>query len=170
VLGFRCWILTDEANRIAEARRLDGEPFPALGSLDERKSHTLRGSNKSWPVGMKPPKVKRIPDNLPVVLVEGGPDYLAACDLLGAVERDFLPIAMLGAGQSIHPEGLSFFKGKNVTILAHPDDAGVEAARRWGAQISASGGAPRAIQLEGGDLCDLVARDGAEAIAKGLNL
>jgi len=166
VLGFRCWILTDGANRIAEARRLDGEPFPPLGSLDKRKSHTLRGSSKSWPVGMKPPKVKRIPDNLPVVLVEGGPDYLAACDLLGVVDRDFLPVAMLGAGQSIHPEALQFFKGRKVTILAHPDEAGIKASRNWFSQILEARGNPKAVQLEGGDLNDLVSEYGAAHVAK----
>ena len=39
-LGHSCWILTDGIH-IAEARRMDGEMFPEMGSLGERKSHTL---------------------------------------------------------------------------------------------------------------------------------
>ena len=41
------WILTDGSNRSAEARRIDRKPYPAIGTLGERKSHHLRGSSKS---------------------------------------------------------------------------------------------------------------------------
>ena len=86
-----CWILTDNSNRSAEARRIDGKPFPAIRNLAERKSHSLRGSTKSWPVGLLPggfeepwlrQHVKKI------LLVEGAPDYLAACQLLAESESD----------------------------------------------------------------------------------
>jgi hypothetical protein len=46
------WILTDNSNRSAEARRIDRKPYLAIGDLGERKSHSLRGSSKSWPVGL----------------------------------------------------------------------------------------------------------------------
>ena len=49
-----CWILTDASQQCAEARRIDAKPFPAIGTLAERKSHSLRGSSKSWPVGILP--------------------------------------------------------------------------------------------------------------------
>jgi len=165
VAGFHCWILTDGKGKVAEARRMDGKPFPAVGSLGERKSHTLRGSCKSWPLGMTP-KVKRVPCNVPVVIVEGGPDYLAACDLLAVVERDFVPVTMLGAGQAIHAAALPFFKGRGVLILAHPDEAGAEAAKRWKLQLDKAGAKVRALQLEGGDLNDLVKLHGAAAVAQ----
>ncbi|MBS0632058.1 MAG: hypothetical protein JSS11_09105 [Verrucomicrobia bacterium] len=50
VQGYRCWLLTDAASRIAEARRIDGMPFQECGPLGRRKAHTLRGSRKSWPL------------------------------------------------------------------------------------------------------------------------
>ena len=55
VCGFPCWIVTDESQKVAEARRMDGLMFPAWGSLGERKAHTLRGSSKAWPAGLMMP-------------------------------------------------------------------------------------------------------------------
>jgi len=164
VAGFPCWILTDADRRLAEARRLDGEMFPAIGNLGERKSHTLRGSCKSWPLGMNPPGIT-VPPGLPVWLVEGGPDYLAACDVLMQSAREFLPVAMMGAGQNIHAEALPFFQDREVRILAHPDESGLAAAKNWHKQLAAVGARPRADQLQGGDLNDLVKLHGAEAVA-----
>ena len=168
--GFDCWILSD-SGRVAEARRLDGINFPSLGSLGERKSHTLKGSKKSWPIGINPPLVKILPLSLPVVLVEGGPDYLAACDLLAAVDKDFLPVAMLGSSNPIHEDALPFFQGRKVIILAHPDDAGLEASLRWKEQLKRVGAKEvRVLQLRDGDLNDLIRIHGASAISKALGL
>ena len=165
VAGHRSWVLTDASNRVAEGRRLDGEKYPARFSLGERKSHTLRGSCKSWPLGINPHKLSVLP-GLPVMLVEGGPDYLAACDVLIQSAKEFLPVAMLGAGQSIHAEALPFFRGRHVLILAHPDEAGQTAAKKWKSQLISAGADVSAKQLQGGDLNDLVKLHGAAAIAQ----
>ena len=170
VLDFDCWVLRDASERLAEARRMDGEKFPACGPLGERKSHTLRGSLKSWPLGLSV-KPGPIAPERPVVLVEGGPDYLAACDLLFAVatvEREFLPVAMLGAAQRIQEDALPFFRGRRVTILAHPDESGLRAAQRWCGQLREA--KVLVIQLGGGDLNDLVAQRGAASVLEDLNL
>jgi hypothetical protein len=92
------WILTDASRKCAEARRLDAKPFPAIGTLKERKSHALAGSRKSWPVGILPPAfdeswLKEHVHN--IILVEGGPDYLAACQIIAAHDASVLPVAML---------------------------------------------------------------------------
>ncbi len=168
VCGFHCWILSDSNEKIIEARRVDGEKFPSIGNLGERKSHTLKGSSKSWPLGMNPPGAK-VPVGLPVWIVEGGPDYLAACDILTQSAREFLPVTMLGASQSIHAEALSFFRGRDVLILAHPDAAGINAAQRWGGQLKSAGARPRLVQLQGGDLNDLVREHGAKVMETLLN-
>jgi len=167
--GFDCWILTDGAKRLAEARRMDGKPFPAIGSLGQRKSHTLKGSCKSWPLGIMSPKVT-VPPGLPVVLVEGGPDYVSACELAFYAKREFLPVAMMGAGQNIHAEALPLFNGREVTILAHPDDAGLTAAKKWAGQLMQTGAKPKARQLEGGDLNDIVKLHGGKTVASLLDL
>ena len=38
--GFRCWLLLDQSGKTAQARRIDGQHFPGIGSLSERKAHT----------------------------------------------------------------------------------------------------------------------------------
>lgn len=165
VLGHRCWILTDGKN-IAEARRMDGLNF--LDNLGERKTHTLRGSSKFWPIGLIPNHGKIALSTLPLVLVEGGPDYLAACDMAWHSSKAFLPIAMLGSRSKIHADALQFFKGREVLILAHPDESGVEGAKTWCNQLRKAKAKPRVKRLLGGDLNDHVKRDGADAVAKGL--
>ena len=143
---------------------MSGKPFPEIGGIGERKAHTVKGSVKSWPLGINPPRIS-VPDGFPIVLVEGSPDYLAGCELAFYATREFLPVAMLGASQSIHAEALRFFKGRDVLILAHPDIAGTEAAKRWAKQLKSVGAKVRAISLAGGDLNDFVKLHGGENAA-----
>jgi hypothetical protein len=155
-----CWILSDRSRTCAEARRIDRRPFPAIGALAERKSHSLAGSRKSWPVGILPPGfeepwLKQHVDK--ILLVEGGPDYLAACQLIvESGEENVLPVAMLGASATTSQDALTYFAGRNVTVAGHPDEAGLAAAIRWGQQIKAAGGIVRVVRLKKGDLCDVV--------------
>jgi hypothetical protein len=154
------WILTDASRRSAEARRIDRKPYPATATLSDRKSHSLRGSSKSWPVGILPPGFE---ENWlsrhchKILLAEGGPDYLAACQLIAESAENVLPVAMLGASATICQDALSYFAGKHVTVVGHPDEAGRAAAMRWAQQVKAAGGVVRSIQLKKGDLCDIVA-------------
>lgn len=139
VCGHKCWILGDEAGRLAEARRLDGRPFPAQGPLGERKAHTLRGSRKDWPCGTA--VLRRHPGFRSLMLVEGGPDYLAALHLLLALDRwDILPIALLGrsTGTRLCPQALALLAGRRVRLYPHADaDAGgLRAAQGWAQQLS----------------------------------
>ncbi len=138
VQGYRCWLLTDAEGRVAEARRLDGMPFPECGTLGRRKAHTLRGSRKSWPLGVA--VLRRIPEFRTLLLVEGGPDYLAALHFAHEMERwDVLPVAMLGrgTGAKIDPAALELMRGRRVRIYPHADadGGGVQSARRWAAQL-----------------------------------
>lgn len=133
-----CWILTDDAGKIAEARRVDGKPFPPIGELPERKAHTLKGSRKSWPVGVA--VLREMPEVRTLLLVEGGPDYLAALHFANRRERwNVLPIAMLGrgAGVAIDAEALRLMAGRRVRIYPHADaDGGGKAsAEKWAAQL-----------------------------------
>ncbi len=142
VQGYRCWLLTDAEERLAEARRLDGMPFPECGPLGRRKAHTLRGSRKSWPLGAA--VLRRVPDFRTLLLVEGGPDYLAALHFAHELERwDVLPVAMLGrgTGAKIDPVRLELMRGRRVRIYPHADadGGGVQSARQWAAQLHAKG-------------------------------
>jgi hypothetical protein len=170
VLGFECWILHD-GRCIAEARRLDGKKFPVAGNLGERKSHTIAGSKKSFPIGLNPRHGLKALSTLPIILVEGGPDYLAACNVSWFMEElghPHLPVAMLGASQGINALSLPFFKGRRVLIVSQPDDAGLKASQNWGRQLNLAGASPRIRKLDGGDLNDLLRTHGAEALAHSL--
>ena len=142
VQGWRCWILTDAEQRCAEARRMEGHPFPESGPLAARKAHTLRGSCKSWPLGAA--VLRRIPNFRILLLVEGGPDYLAALHFASELERwDVLPVAMLGRGTGTHidPAALELMQGRRVRIYPHADadGGGMQNARLWAAQLHTQG-------------------------------
>ena len=138
VQGFQCWILTDAAQRCAEARRLDGHPFPESGPLAARKAHTLRGSSKSWPLGVA--VLRRVPQFRTLLVVEGGPDYLASLHFAHELERwDVLPVAMLGrsTGGRIADEALELMRGRRVRLYPHADadGGGVKSAQIWATQL-----------------------------------
>ena len=158
ICGSPCWLLGDGAQRIVEARRMDGLPFPEYAGLGERKAHTLRGSHKDWPVGAA--VLKDLPHIRALMLVEGGPDYLAALHfILRAEAWDVLPIAMLGrsAGSRIAPEALDLIGGRPVRIYPHQDadGGGLASAKTWADQLHAHGSAVQIFQL-----CELHRQDG----------
>jgi hypothetical protein len=161
-----CWVLGDRSRRCVEARRIDREMFPATKTLEERKAHTFSGySDKSWPVGILPSGFEEpwLTEHVhKIMLVEGGPDYLAACQLIAeSPETDFdnvLPAAIFGAGNDIAIDALTHFSARQITIVAHGEDAGQDAAARWAEQIKSAGGSAQVLYLnQGTDLCDAVA-------------
>ena len=107
---------------------MDGKPFPPFGDIGERKAHTIKGSRQGWPVGIE--EANAFPF---LMLMEGGPDLLAAFDFIAAAGRaaEFAPVAMLGATNRIPPETLPLFRGKRIRIYPHNDPAGRDAASRW---------------------------------------
>jgi hypothetical protein len=130
--GEPAWIVTDRERLNAQARRMDGQPWEAIGA----KAQTLPGSWASWPLGI------RTGANYPAfLLVEGGPDLLAALHHIHERDAETLafPIAMLGASQRIHEDALPILAGKRVRIFPHTDAAGTKAAERWAAQLATVG-------------------------------
>jgi hypothetical protein len=92
--GHRAWIVTDRNRFVAEARRLDGQPWAHIGG---KKNWTLRGGRKSWPIGIMEAENSRA-----IALVEGMPDFFAAFHWIWAEDRaDVAPVAILGASMSI---------------------------------------------------------------------
>lgn len=146
----RCWIITDDSRRNAQARRLDGKAWQSINA----KAKTLPGSQAAWPIG-----ASRIGNVNTILFTEGAPDLLAAAtfaafDLPGSFEA----VAMIGAGLNIHPEALPLFKGKDVFIFAHNDEAGLDAARRWRDQLTEAGATVTTLcsDAEGRDLNDTI--------------
>lgn len=140
VFGYESWILTDLSGRCAEARRIDRLPYPADSIKGMRKAHTLRGSQKSWPVGCLISSRYRDPDRA-IALCEGGPDFLAALHFaLRAGRDDIQPIAVLGRSQCIHgfhPDSLELFRDRRVRIFPHADADrdGVTRALFWAGHL-----------------------------------
>lgn len=124
------WVLTDDARRAAQARRLDGKPWAGI----DAKAKTLRGSSASWPVG-----AANIGERPLVLVAEGGPDMLAALTVAWLLDAADIaaPVAMLGAGQRIHPDALPHFAGRHVRVVEQADAAGARAGRKWFDQLRA---------------------------------
>lgn len=149
----RCWTLIDETRNVAEFRRLDNELHMRRNGEAGPKVWSTAG--KSWPIG-----AGDIGDRKRVLLVEGGPDCLAAYHFLRlwhSVKRpllmDVAVVCMLGASNRIKEEALGFFKGCRVRIMVDADVpkddpvkakrklTGLEAAARWTEQLTAAGAA-----------------------------
>ncbi len=113
--------VTDQSGRVLEIRRLDGVPFPAHGSLVERKSHAIKGSQKDWPVGVLEAAACDF-----LAIAEGLPDFLALHQYV--VQEDAVgkvgPVGLLSASCRIIEDALAHFKGKHVRIFPHLDEAG----------------------------------------------
>lgn len=125
------WVVTDTDLHVAQKRSFDGSKIPTAS--DHVKAFTLPGSATSWPVGLAALR----PEHRSVLLVEGGPDLLAAFEFIRREKReaDAHAIAMLGAKARIHSSLLHRFEGKSVRIIQHSDEAGGRAAEEWGNQL-----------------------------------
>lgn len=123
--GEPAWLITDGTRVNAQVRRMDGKPW------GEVKAKTLPGSWAKWPIGMPTDKPS-------VLLVEGGPDLLAACQLiLDERGKDITaPVCMFGSALEIYPLAVPLFRGKRVTMVPHRDAAGEKARARWERQLT----------------------------------
>ena len=140
--GHPAWIITDKDRLNAQARRMDGAPWEAIGA----KAQTLPGSWANWPLGIRTGSSHET-----LLLVEGGADLLAAVHFIqkASAETLYWPVAMLGASQKIHPDALPIFARKRVRIYPHTDAAGSGAAERWTAQLEAVGATVDAFNFNG---------------------
>lgn len=147
------WCVRDPGGRIMEGRRLDGELWEAFGEMPARKCHAW-GHGKTWPVNLD--AAAKLPN---VALCEGGPDLLAALEIVrheGKAESVGV-VAMLGAANTrFDAEALPFFRGKHIRIFCHADEAGWKAAKAWARALVDAG----ASRVDAFDLSGLVRLDG----------
>lgn len=144
---FPSWVAVDGTRKVAEFRRLDNGRYPRLEE-DPIKSWSTRG--KAWPLGAEDLNGRKR-----VMLVEGGPDMLAAFHFLleyGLLDQVAV-VCMLGAGNRMREDALEHFKGCRVRIFVDADPLkdddnprkrkvpGLEAAARWQGQLIEAGAA-----------------------------
>jgi hypothetical protein len=124
----RAWLITDQARKSAIARRLDAQPWARI----KAKSKTLKGSWGSWPIGTL--EAKAFPN---IALIEGGPDFLAAFQLIcdAGAEDTVTPVLMTGATMRTPASALPHFADKRVRIMMHTDRSGISAAVKWEGQL-----------------------------------
>ena len=142
VCGLPAYAITDQSGRTIEARPLNQDIFPAVGELPERKTHSLKHTDKSFPVGFL--ESASYPC---VALTEGMPDFLAAHDFIlreqapdgNKAKISCVPVAMLGSQTIINAEALTVFKNKIVRIFPHADNAGWAGAMKWKQQLLGAG-------------------------------
>jgi len=149
------WAVLDVDNACnVQVRRMDGKLW-----FDRSKVMGITGNWAAWPVGLS--VAERFPD-LPLVLVEGTGDFVAAYDQVAASHWNAVPVAMFGAAQKIHPSALPLMAGRRVTIIEQHDPAGARAAEAWGEQLRQAGCEVRVWRVpeEGEDLNDWISAGG----------
>lgn len=136
--GLECYGVTDESGSVLELRRVDGNLFPKTDKLNERKSHSVRHSRKTWPLGIL--ESAAFPN---IALMEGIPDFLTGhyVTLWEDCHDRVAVVAMLSGSPAIADNALPYFKGKHVRIFPHIDKTGIEGAAKWKAQLRAAGAA-----------------------------
>ncbi|MDC0065544.1 CHC2 zinc finger domain-containing protein [Verrucomicrobia bacterium] len=136
------WLITDRTRINSQVRRLDGKPWKQV----KAKAWTIKGSKALWPIGVE----EAIPYPN-ILLVEGGPDLLAAAHFICCENReeDTAIIAILGATHSIPGEALVHLAGKRVRIYGHNDTSGSAAVTRWANQLIRVGAEVDAVTFQG---------------------
>jgi len=139
--GAPAWTLTDAAQQVVMARRMDRRGWNLLcktaDPADAPKNWNLGGSRGHWVIGLA--EAAADPDAT-LALCEGPPDALSLFVLreLWPEFADIAPAAFTSCSVSIPPEQLPFFTGRRVILFAQHDTrhtAGQDAAKKWTAQL-----------------------------------
>ena len=128
--GAKCFIVTDNERRAAEIRRIDGKPF------GKSKAFPLPGVDKQWLPGAN--LLRGEPQDVAVMLVEGGTDLLTAVDLYVRYRKvhgganNWQPVALLGGScKKLAPECASLIRGRHVRIVPDADATGDTMRDHW---------------------------------------
>lgn len=163
----RAWIVTDDARHSAQARRLDGEPWPGVGYT--YKSKTLR-ADADHPPGLADVVAC---DRRAVLICEGEADALAALLLAwaGDIAGKVGVVCLTGANKPLPSAVLAKLTGRRCRILRQTDLAGHKAALAWAESIHAAGIAVDLANLDGRTCADgQPAKDVADLCRRPANL
>jgi hypothetical protein len=127
------WSLADLEGCFRQDRMLSGEPM----RLRDGKLEKARSLGRL----VRPLGQQLVADYPCVLLVEGGPDFLAAHYLIQqtADRSSYTVVGILGASQSVSDENWAEYKGKIVRIYPHMDEAGIAAATCWESKLKEHG-------------------------------
>jgi hypothetical protein len=112
------WVITDSKREQAIRRRLDGLPWDGGA-----KSKLLPGCSGKTQIGL----AEALSCDGEIIVVEGGPDLLAA---LGYFPTSGV-ICMPSAYTEFCPFARRALRKRRVVIIPHADDAGMKALERW---------------------------------------
>jgi hypothetical protein len=163
----RAWIFTDDARHSAQARRLDGEPWPGDGHTF--KSKTLR-TDPDAPPGLADVVAC---DRRAVLICEGEADTLSALLLAwaGDIAEKVGVICLAGASKPLPPAVLEKLRGRRCRVLRQTDPAGHKAALAWAESIHADGIVVDLANLDGRTRADgKTAKDVADLCQRPANL
>ncbi len=121
-------------------RQASGAEFPAIGKLQARKTHMIRGSKDGWviPGGLERLRAARV-----VWKCEGVPDAISLHPHLPA---DHVAVSNIAGSKSVPPY-LQPFRGKVVYIVADSDQPGQEGAERYAAKLAPLAAEVRIVNL-----------------------
>ena len=127
------WSLADPCGIFRQDRMLSGKPIK-LKNGDPVKARTL--GRLEHPLGLQ--EIERYKC---VLVVEGGPDFLAANHLITLTNdtRHYGVIGMLGASQGFTSEQAKMLEGKRIRIFPHMDAAGLKGAKVWDHSLRSHG-------------------------------
>ena len=121
-------------------RRVDGEDFPAIGNLQVRKTHMLRGSHDGWVI---PGGFDRVTQADVIWRVEGVPDALALFPCLPPNHAVITNIC----GAKSSPQNLGILAGKTVNVVGDADVTGQEGAVKFATKALTVAGRVKLIPL-----------------------
>jgi hypothetical protein len=119
------WSLVDLDGVFRQDRLLNGELI-AFKSGGRAKARTL--GTLSCPLGHQAVAGYRV-----LLLVEGGPDFLAAHHLISntACPDEYGVVGMLGVGHRFNLDDMNAYNGKRIRIFPHMDASGISASIEW---------------------------------------
>jgi len=180
------WVLVDGPKMPHEAVTAEFRRYDRAVYGHGAKAHTCKGFIKGWPMGLS--LAMKDPSQT-IIIVEGGPDLLAAWALIEHLSRhDCVAVSILGREiMRLIPEAQRVFAGRLVHILPHRDPdksgeitSGRNAALCWAKMLINDCGAADVTwrALEGltrpdgrpvKDLCDAIEDGGLERNAGALH-
>jgi phage/plasmid primase-like uncharacterized protein len=116
--------------------RIDGKPFPPVGRLGERKTHTVGGSVNSWTFSGNAGQVKAAHT---IIEVEGIADWLAITS--AGLPSDVVAVTETAGAQARGKLARPWAKGKRVIVAGDADKPGQNGQRQAAAAYVQAGSA-----------------------------